>query len=85
VFGAARTGEGVVGVVGELGRLLPDRSVVVDVLLPYDRGDLVSALHERGRVVRTEYEPEGTRILAKVAPEFVPVFEPFLTQAEAVV
>ena len=81
VFASARTGEGVDEVLAAIARMLPDRSVQLDVLIPYDRGDLVSALHERGRVLRTEYEPEGTRVVARVAPEFVPVFDPFRAQA----
>nr|WP_026940397.1 GTPase HflX [Humibacter albus] len=84
VFASARTGEGIDEVLAAIARLLPDRSVELDLLLPYDRGDLVSALHERGRVVHTSYEEDGTRITAKIAPEFVPVFEPFVS-APAVV
>jgi GTP-binding protein HflX len=84
IFASARTGEGIDEVLAAIARTLPDRSVEIDVLLPYDRGDLVSALHERGRVVRTDYEPEGTRITAKIAPEFVPVFDPFRAAPAAV-
>ncbi|GAB3608820.1 GTPase HflX [Humibacter ginsengiterrae] len=80
VFASARTGEGIDEVLSAIARALPDRSVEIDVLIPYDRGDLVSALHERGRVMHTAYEPDGTRVTAKVAPEFVPVFEPFRAQ-----
>ncbi len=84
IFVSARTGEGIDEVLAAIARLIPDRSVQIDVLIPYDRGDLVSALHERGRVIDTAYEPEGTRVTARVAEEFVPVFEPFRADAVAV-
>lgn len=83
VFASARTGAGIDEVLAAISRILPDRSVEIDVLIPYERGDLVSALHERGRVIRTDYEPDGTRVTAKVAPEFVPVFDPFRASATA--
>jgi GTP-binding protein HflX len=83
VFASARTGEGIDEVLAAIARLLPDRSVRIDVLIPYDRGDLVSALHERGRVLHTDYETEGTRITAKLAEEFIAVFEPFRAEPAA--
>ena len=60
-----------------ISRLLPDLSVEVELVVPYDRGDLISALHERGRVLSTEYVEEGTRVHAKIMPEYTAVFEPF--------
>ncbi len=77
IFASARTGEGIDEVLAAIARLLPDLSVEVDLLVPYDRGDLISALHERGRVLSTEYAEEGTRIHAKIMPEYTAVFEPF--------
>jgi GTP-binding protein HflX len=84
VFASARTGEGIDEVLAAIARLLPDTSVAIDVVIPYDRGDLVSALHERGRVLDTAYEAEGTRMHARVAPEFVAVFEPFRAEPSQV-
>lgn len=77
IFASARTGEGIDEVLAAIARLLPDLSVEVDLLVPYDRGDLISALHERGRVLSTEYAEEGTRVHAKIMPEYTAVFEPF--------
>ena len=77
IFASARTGEGVDEVLAAIARLLPDRSVEVDLVVPYDRGDLISALHERGRVLATEYAEEGTRVRAKILPEYQSVFEAF--------
>lgn len=77
IFASARTGEGIDEVLAAIARLLPDHSVEVDLVVPYDRGDLISALHERGRVVSTEYVEDGTRVKARVLPEYLSVFEAF--------
>lgn len=69
VFASARTGEGVAEVLEAIGRMLPDPAVEIDLLVPYDRGDIVSTLHETGRVLSTEYVEDGTRIRALASPE----------------
>jgi GTP-binding protein HflX len=77
IFVSARTGEGVDEVLAAIARLLPDPSLQVELVVPYDRGDLISALHERGRVISTEYVEEGTRVTARIMPEYHAAFEPF--------
>ena len=37
-----------------------------DVVIPFDRGDLVSRVHADGRVQETEHSSDGTRIKARV-------------------
>jgi GTP-binding protein HflX len=70
LFVSARTGEGIPELLAEIGRMLPDPSVEVELLVPYERGEVVSALHERGRVLSTGHEADGTRIRALVNPDF---------------
>ncbi len=77
IFASARTGEGIDEVLAAISRLLPDTSIEVELVVPYDRGDLISALHERGRVLSTEYVEDGTRVTARIQPEFESVFEAF--------
>jgi GTPase len=69
VFASARTGEGVPEVLAAIARMLPDPAVEIDLLVPYDRGDVVSTLHETGRVLSVEYVEDGTRIRALASPE----------------
>ena len=49
-----------------MAELIAPRDTVVDVTIPYDRGDLVSAMHADGRVDATEHTASGTRIKARV-------------------
>jgi GTP-binding protein HflX len=39
------------------------------VLLPYDRGDLVSRLHDEAEVISSEHLHHGTRVKARVHPD----------------
>jgi GTP-binding protein HflX len=41
---------------------LPQWDVELDLLVPYDRGDVVSLAHQKARVLETDYEEDGTRI-----------------------
>ncbi len=77
IFASARTGEGIDDVLAAIARMIPDPSVELDLVIPYDRGDLISALHERGRVMSTEYVEAGTRVTARVLPEYEAVFSAF--------
>ncbi len=66
VFVSAHTGEGLDRLRARLGELVEPREVVVDVTVPYTRGDLVARLHDEGRVDATEHTEDGTRVKARV-------------------
>jgi GTPase len=63
---SAMTGEGV----DELLQALTDRlralSKVIELLVPYDRGDVVAALHREGEVLMESHEDGGTRLRARL-------------------
>ncbi|RJK96463.1 GTPase HflX [Vallicoccus soli] len=65
---SARTGQGVDALQELLERELPHPEVAVEVLVPYDRGDLVHRVHAHGEVLEELHEGEGTRLRARVAP-----------------
>ena len=69
VFVSAKTGEGLGDLVTALERDLPRPEIDVVVLLPYDRGDLVSRLHDDADILGEEHTGEGTRVTARVGPE----------------
>jgi GTP-binding protein HflX len=66
VFVSARTGEGIDRLRSRMGQLAEPTDTAVDVVIPYDRGDLVARVHADGRVDATEHSEEGTRIKARV-------------------
>ncbi|NHN56090.1 GTPase HflX [Calidifontibacter sp. DB0510] len=63
---SARTGQGFEQLRELISRELPKPEIRVDVLLPYDRGDLLSRMHDEAEVLSTEHTGEGTRVHAKV-------------------
>jgi GTP-binding protein HflX len=78
LFVSARTGEGIDRLLATIGALLPMPRHEVTVLIPFDEGNLVSMLHEKGRVLATVYEEAGARIQALVGDEERAALEPYL-------
>ncbi len=66
VFVSARTGDGLEQLQQRMAQLVTPKDTMVDVTIPYDRGDLVARVHTDGRVDATEHNPDGTRIKARV-------------------
>jgi GTP-binding protein HflX len=63
---SARTGYGVDNLLKAIEAALPKPKVEINVVIPFNRGDLVSAVHERGEIISQEYLPEGTKLHAMV-------------------
>ena len=63
---SARTGYGVDTLVKAIESALPKPKVEINAVIPFSRGDLVSAVHEQGEIISEEYLPEGTKIHAMV-------------------
>ncbi|MFL6176426.1 MAG: GTPase HflX [Ornithinibacter sp.] len=66
---SARTGEGLDELRALIADELPQPDIDVEVLVPYDRGDLVSRIHETGEVLASEHVADGTRLTARVTPD----------------
>ncbi|HEY9499135.1 MAG TPA: GTPase HflX [Terrimesophilobacter sp.] len=69
IFVSARTGEGVDELLARIAELVPAPNIEVELLVPYDHGEVISHLHERGTVLSTSYEEAGTRVKALVTAE----------------
>jgi GTP-binding protein HflX len=63
---SAVTGEGIDELLRTIGDRMRAISVVVELLVPYDRGDIVASVHREGEVVSTSNEEEGIRIRARL-------------------
>ncbi|WP_422785395.1 GTPase HflX [Ruicaihuangia caeni] len=77
IFVSARTGEGVEELQQRIADLLPAPEVEVELLVPYDRGDVISRLHVQGRVLKTDYLSSGTRVKALVHPSGLDAVQEF--------
>jgi GTP-binding protein HflX len=63
---SARTGEGIEGLVAAIGDRLREMAVVVELIVPYDRGDVLAALHREGNVLVEVHGDDGMRIQARL-------------------
>ncbi|MBX7432744.1 GTPase HflX [Mycobacterium sp. Y57] len=79
VFVSARTGEGLDRLQTRMAELIVPRDIIVDVTIPYDRGDLVNRVHAEGRVDATEHTASGTRMKARVPVPLAAVLSEFAT------
>ena len=78
---SARTGAGLPELLQLIADELPKPERRVDVLLPYERGDLLSRLHADAEVLSIEHRGEGTYVHAKVMPELEGELQAYLTNA----
>jgi GTP-binding protein HflX len=65
---SARTGAAVDVFLRALGDRLRALAHVVELVIPYDRGDIVAAVHREGEVVSSAHEEYGVRIRARLDP-----------------
>jgi GTP-binding protein HflX len=65
---SARTGAGLGDLLAEVERLLPRQYCQVSVMVPYDRGDLLSRAHAEGEVLEVSHGQDGTELTARVPP-----------------
>jgi GTP-binding protein HflX len=70
VFVSARTGAGIDDLRLAVESRLPRPAVEMRLLVPYERGDLVAAIHDRGEVLSAEHRDTGTELWVRV-PEFL--------------
>ncbi len=76
-FVSSRTGEGIDELRAAIEEALPVPAVEVRALVPYDRGDLISAVHESGHIIATSHEEGGTAVHAHVSERLAAELAPY--------
>ncbi len=76
-FVSSRTGEGIEQLRAAIEAALPLPAVEIRALVPYDRGDLINAVHESGLIVSTRHEADGTAVHAHVSERLAADLAPF--------
>jgi len=64
---SAATGEGIDVLLRTIADRMRALATVVELLVPYERGDVLAAIHREGEVVSTANEEHGTRVRARLA------------------
>ena len=74
---SAQTGWGIDALVSRIAHAASAADALMEVLIPYNRGDLVSLAHERCGIISEKHEAEGTLLTMRVGSGYVSSFEPF--------
>ena len=77
---SAETREGTGELVERIAQAAAAADAHLEVLIPYQRGDLVSVAHERCHIVSETHEEAGTRLVLLAGPAYAGVFEPFCVE-----
>jgi GTP-binding protein HflX len=79
---SAATGEGVAELLDAIGDRLRALARVVELVVPYDRGDVLAALHRAGEVLVEVHDEHGTRVRARLPASANGRFAEFAVAAE---
>jgi GTP-binding protein HflX len=63
---SALSGDGIPELLSSIAAHIPPPEIEADLLVPYERGDVVAALHAAGAVLQEEFTPEGTKVRARL-------------------
>jgi len=75
---SAATGDGVAAMLSVLSERLRALATVVELVVPYDRGDVVASLHREGEVLVEVHGDHATRVQARVPHQYLARYRPFL-------
>jgi len=64
---SSATGEGLDDLLRTIGDRVRSLTAVVELLVPYERGDVMASLHREGEVVSTAHEDGGIRVRARLS------------------
>jgi len=76
---SAREGSGIDDLLTAIDNALKQRMALVDVLIPYSRGDLVSMIHEHGTVESEEHTETGTHLVGYLPIHLAGRLSPYWT------
>jgi GTP-binding protein HflX len=75
---SVHTGAGIAALIAAIEASLPRPKVEIRTLIPYNRGDLVSRIHEEGEILREEHLEDGTALHARVDGALAHLLEKFV-------
>lgn len=74
---SARTGEGIDELLIAIEAAMVQSLTPVHLLIPYERGDLMSLFYERGQVDQEEHTGDGLHLYGRVPDRMVPLFSQY--------
>ncbi len=77
---SALSEQGLGDLLAEIEEIMESEMRLIRVLLPFERGDLVSLIHERGLIEQETHRNDGTYIIGRVPDYLAPHFTEFSTK-----
>ena len=71
---SALTGQGIEELIERIARVAASRDELIDVVVPYERGDLVSIAHKRCHIISEEHKADGTHLRLYAPPDCAHLF-----------
>lgn len=78
VAASAHTGAGIEELLAVIGDRVRALTAVTELLVPWDRGDVLAAVHREGQVISEAAEEEGMRLRARLEPASVGALRSFV-------
>jgi len=75
---SAKTGEGLGGLIHELGTQLRPSRELVELAVPHGDSAVIARLHEVGQVLERDYGGENARFKARLSPHYRPEFAAYI-------
>jgi GTP-binding protein HflX len=76
----AETGQGMPGLLAELGSQLRPIREFMELSVPHHESGVIARLHEVGQVIERSYEGNAARFKARIPPHFHDEFAPFIVR-----
>ena len=76
---SAVTGEGVDKLLAAVGDRLRALATVIELVVPYERGDILAGLHRDGEVLVEVHDDAGTRVRARIDHADLSRYRDFVT------
>ncbi|MGH7752627.1 MAG: GTPase HflX, partial [Gemmatimonadales bacterium] len=77
---STRTGQGIAELLQLISQAIPRPGVRLEVLIPYNRGEMINKLHTSDvEILSLEHEEHGTRVVVMVREGLAAELEPFVT------
>lgn len=80
VFTSTKTREGLDELIHRIGSVASAQDELLEIVVPYDRGDLVSFVHQRCTILSESYEETGTHLILRANAQAASRLKPFTAE-----
>ena len=74
---SAATGQGIPALLDRIEGIIQSTRQIVSLLIPYERGDLISLLHEQAIINQETHQADGTRLEVYVPAHLKTLVQPY--------